>query len=204
MSITAVPLRPVRRSHLVLLWIGVAAAILLAAALAFAAPLDPNSTLLASNRGKPGVVVRPSGLQYKLLSAGKGGPTPTDTDVVLVMYEGHLANGQMFDASQQPTPFPVTGVVPGFSEGLKLMHKGDKMRFWIPPAIGYGKDEKRDPSGKVAIPANSVLVFDVQLLDYKPEAVIRQMMMQQRMMQGGMGGGVPGGPGGAIPGMPGQ
>ena len=207
MSITAVPLRPVRKSHLVFLWVGIALAVLVAAALAVAAPLDPNATVLAANRHKAGVVVPPSGLQYKLRTKGVGGPSPTDADVALVMYEGKLANGQMFDASQQPSPLPVAGVVPGFSEGLKLMHKGDKMRFWIPPALGYGKDEKRDPAtGKVAIPANSVLVFDVQLLDFKSEAVVRQMMMQQRMMSGGgmPGGVVPGGPGGTITGMSGQ
>ena len=177
-TITAVPIAPVKRGHLVWLWIGIALAILGAAALAWAAPGDPATSFLAKNQREAGVVETPSGLQYKMLTPGAGAK-PTDTDIALVMYEGRLLDGTVFDKSQQPTPFPVTGVVKGFSEGLKLMPKGSKYRFWIKPSLGYG-DKATGP-----IPAGSVLTFDVELLDFLPEAVVRQMQMQQQMQGSG-------------------
>ena len=85
---------------------------------------------------------------------------------------------------------PLSGVVPGFAEALKLMPKGAKYRFWIPPQLGYG-DKASGP-----IPANSTLVFDVELIDFLPEATVRQMQ-QQQMMQGGVPGGAM--PDGAVP-----
>jgi len=144
-----------------------------------------GAAFLASNKSKDkDVVETASGLQYKVLEKGQGTAKPTDADVTLVTYEGKLTDGTTFDKSEQPTPMPVGGVVPGFSEALKLMPKGAKYRFWIKPSLGYG-DKATGP-----IPANSVLVFDVKLLDFLPEAVIRQMQMQQQM---GAGGPPPGG-----------
>jgi len=152
---------------------------------------DPAAVFLRHNRsGNSKVVETASGLQYQVLKPGTGAAKPTDDDIVLVNYEGKLTNGTTFDASQQPTPMPVKEVVPGFSEGLKLMSKGAKYRFWIPPALGY-KDKAAGP-----IPPNSVLVFDLELLDWKSEAEIRQMqMMQQMMQQQGARGATPGAPG---------
>jgi hypothetical protein len=138
------------------------------------AAMTAQGRYLSANAKKPGVVTTESGLQYQMVSAGKGAK-PTDSDVVLVQYEGKLLDGTTFDKSQQPTPFPVTGVVPGFSEGLKLMPKGAKYKFWIKPDLAYGTDAKKDPAGKVVIPGDSVLEFDVELLDFLPEAVVRQM-----------------------------
>ena len=184
-TVTAVPIPPTKRSYLVWLWVGILAALVGAAALAM-----QGDDFLARNARQPGVVTTASGLQYKVLSAGSGAK-PTDTDVALVNYEGRLLDGTVFDKSQQPTPFPVTGVVKGFSEGLKLMPKGAKYRFWIKPELGYG-EKSTGP-----IPANSTLEFDVELLDFLPEAVIRQMQMQQQMMGGARG--APPAPG-AIPG----
>ncbi len=150
---------------------------------------EPAAAFLRHNRsGDSKVVETASGLQYKVLKAGTGAAKPTDDDIVLVNYEGKLTSGTTFDASQQPTPMAVKGVVPGFSEGLKLMNKGAKYRFWIPPALGYG-DKAAGP-----IPANSVLVFDLELLDWKSEAEIRQMQMMQQMMQQQGAGGAPGAP----------
>ncbi|MES2042880.1 MAG: FKBP-type peptidyl-prolyl cis-trans isomerase [Pseudomonadota bacterium] len=150
---------------------------------------EPSAAFLRHNRsGDSKVVETASGLQYKVLKAGTGAAKPTDDDIVLVNYEGKLTSGTTFDASQQPTPMAVKGVVPGFSEGLKLMNKGAKYRFWIPPALGYG-DKAAGP-----IPANSVLVFDLELLDWKSEAEIRQMQMMQQMMQQQGAGGAPGAP----------
>lgn len=192
-SVTAVPIKPTKRRALLYIWLGVALAVIAAAALAWQAPTDPVAGFLAKNARGTGVVETASGLQYQQLSAGTGTARPTDADVALVNYEGRLTDGTVFDKSQQPTPMPVTGVVPGFSEALKLMTKGSKYRFWIKPSLGYGARA----SGP--IPANSVLVFDVELLDFLPEAVIRQMQAQQRMQQGGMpGAGAP--PPGGIPG----
>lgn len=191
-TVTAVPLLPVKRSYLIYLWIGIALLVVSAFALARQGD-DP----LARNARAKGVITTPSGLQYKVLEKGTGTAKPTDTDVALVEYEGKLLNGTTFDKSQQPMPMPVAGVVPGFSEALKLMPKGSKYRVWIKPSLGYG-DKVTGP-----IPANSALVFDVKLLDFLPESVVRQMQAQQ----GAAGPGGPGGapmPGGAMPGMPPQ
>ncbi|KQN28420.1 MULTISPECIES: FKBP-type peptidyl-prolyl cis-trans isomerase [unclassified Sphingomonas] len=180
-TVTAVPLQPTKRSYLVYLWVGIALALVAAVALARQGD-DP----LARNARARGVAVTASGLQYKVISPGKpGAAKPTDADVALVNYEGKLLNGTTFDKSQQPTPMPVTGVVPGFSEALKLMPKGAKYRFWLKPSLGYG-DKATGP-----IPANSTLVFDVELLDFLPQSVVQQMQAQAQMQQRGM----PGAPG---------
>jgi FKBP-type peptidyl-prolyl cis-trans isomerase FkpA len=171
-TVTAVPIPPVRRAYWLWIIAGLIAAVVAAAALAAAGDAGMKST--------------PSGLLYKELKAGTG-PHPTDTDVALVQYEGKLTDGTVFDKSQQPTPLPVSGVVPGFAEGLKLMSKGAKYRFWIKPELAYGAEAKGP------IPANSTLQFDVELIDFLPEATIRQMQMQQMMRQQmGAGAGAPG------------
>lgn len=185
-TVTAVPLRPVKRRYLVYLWVGLALALVAAIALA-----TQGDDFLTRNARARGVVVTPSGLQYKVLEAGEAnGAHPSDTDLALVNYEGRLLDGTVFDKSQQPTPLPVAGVVPGFSEALKTMTKGAKYRVWIKPSLGYGE------RGTGPIPANSTLVFDLELVDFLPEAQVRQMQMMQQQMMGGMPGG-PGGPGGA-------
>ncbi len=189
-SVTAVPIPPVKRRYIVYLAVGILLAVIAAAALAWQGPSDANAAFFAKNARVAGVVTTPSGLQYQVLTKGQGGATPTDTDVTLVNYVGKLTDGTVFDQSQQPTPMPVTGVVPGFSEALKLMPKGAKHRVWIKPELGYG-EKVTGP-----IPANSILQFDIEMIDFLPEAVIRQMQMQQQMMQGG-GQGMPGGPPGA-------
>ena len=108
------------------------------------------------------VVTTPSGLRFETLKPGSGGK-PTTADLVLVTYEGHLADGTLFDASPQPTAFPVSGVVPGFAEALQLMQKGGRYRFWIPSALAYGPAGAGD-----AIPPNAELEFIVNLIDMKP------------------------------------
>jgi FKBP-type peptidyl-prolyl cis-trans isomerase FkpA len=177
-TVTAVPLHPVKRSYLVYLWVGIVLAVIAALALARQGD-DP----LARNARASGVVVTASGLQYKVIAPGKpNAAKPTDADVALVNYEGKLLNGTTFDKSQQPTPMPVTGVVPGFSEALKLMPKGSKYRFWVKPSLGYG-DKAAGP-----IPANSTLVFDVELLDFLPQSVVQQMQAQAQIARGAPGG----------------
>lgn len=192
-SVTAVPIPPTKRSYLVWLWIGIALAVAAAVALAWfgtarvVAEKGDNATFLAWNKGQPGVVETASGLQYEVIEEGQGA-SPTESDVALVMYRGALRDGTQFDASQQPTPLPVAGMIPGFTEALKLMKKGGKYRVWIKPELGYGSEARRDPQGREVIPANSLLVFDVHLIEFLPQSVYMQMMQQQ------MGGGMPGGP----------
>ncbi|MDO7844060.1 FKBP-type peptidyl-prolyl cis-trans isomerase [Sphingomonas immobilis] len=188
-SITAVPMKPIRRSVLAYLWVAIVLALVGATALAMQAPED----FLVRNARAPGVVTTASGLQYKELSPGDGGTKPTDTDVALVNYEGKLLDGTVFDKSQQPTPMPIRGVVPGFGEALKLMTRGSKYQFWLKPELAYGD------KANGAIPAKSVLVFTVDLIDFKSEAWLRQAQMQQQMLQ--QGGALPPGalPPGAVP-----
>jgi hypothetical protein len=178
MSVTAVPLQPTRRSNLVLLWLGIVVAIVAAVLLAgFGSPIHTTE----------------SGLRYEVIKQGTGTEHPTDQDVALIQYRGALAGGKVFQETQQPTPMPVAGSIPGFSEGLKLMTKGAKYRFWIPANLAYG-DKSPDPS---VIPNGSALTFDVQLIDFVNQEVLQRQMQMQQMMQGG---GMPGGPQGGMPG----
>lgn len=192
MSVTAVPIQPTPRRVLAMLWGGIVLALIAAVALAWAgtgaavAQTGSNEQFLAWNARQPGVQTTQSGLQYQVLKEGEGGH-PTDSDVALISYKGALRDGTVFDQNER-APLPVAQVVPGFSEGLKLMQKGGKYRLWIKPELGYGD---RDTGG--AIPPNSVLVFDVELLEFIPMAVLQQMQMQQ-MMSGQ--GGAPGAPAG--------
>jgi FKBP-type peptidyl-prolyl cis-trans isomerase FkpA len=114
-----------------------------------------------------------SGLGYtELRAAPAGAAKPGDADVVLINYLGYLAaNGAVFDQAQR-TPMPVSGVISGFGEGIKLAAKGAVMRLCIPAAIGYGAQA----SGP--IPANSDLVFQVELIDFKSMAEIEAMQKQ--------------------------
>lgn len=125
--------------------------------------IDAGRKFLAANRSKPGVKTTPSGLQYQVLrdtSAGK----PSATDTVVVHYAGALLDGSEFDNSYkrgEPATFPVNRVITGWTEALQLMPLGSKYRLWIPMELGYGTNDNGP------IPAGSVLVFDVELLDIK-------------------------------------
>ena len=174
MSVTTVPLRPVSKGGLWLMWFGLAA--LLVAGAAFAWHMTPR-------------------IGFEVVKEGTGN-SPGKTDVVLVKYEGKLKNGTVFDANEQ-APMEVARVVPGFSEALTRMKKGGQYKIEIPSHLGYG-DRANGP-----IPAGSTLHFDVTLLDFRSEAEVRamqQQMQQQQQMrqqqQGGPGGlqGAPGGP----------
>ena len=103
-----------------------------------------------------------SGLKYQVLNQGTGTVSPKATDTVKVHYHGTLLNGTVFDSSVErgkPISFPLNRVISGWTEGLQLMKVGDKFKFEIPPNLAYGD---RSPSG--AIPPNSTLVFEVELL----------------------------------------
>lgn len=120
-----------------------------------------GSKFLEENKKKEGIQVTKSGLQYKVLSEGKG-KKPGSKDTVKVHYRGTLIDGTEFDSSyarNQPAEFPVTRVIPGWTEALQLMPVGSKWQLFIPADLAYGEI----PRPK--IPGNSVLIFDVELLD---------------------------------------
>lgn len=121
---------------------------------------------LAQNRKASGVHVTASGLQYKIGTQGKG-PKPKASDTVQVNYEGALLDGTVFDSSYQrgePATFPLSGVIPGWTEALQLMPTGSKYTFWIPSKLAYGE------SGAGPIGPNSTLKFEVELLKIEPPA----------------------------------
>jgi FKBP-type peptidyl-prolyl cis-trans isomerase len=121
---------------------------------------EEGKKFLEANAKKPGIKTTASGLQYEVISAGDG-TKPILQDKVKVHYHGTLTNGTVFDSSVdrgEPISFPLNGVIQGWQEGLQLMPKGSKYRLFIPASLGYGDR----PAGK--IPANSVLIFDVELL----------------------------------------
>jgi FKBP-type peptidyl-prolyl cis-trans isomerase FklB len=122
---------------------------------------------LAANKSKEGVKTTSSGLQYKVLKEGNGAQ-PKASDTVTVNYRGTLTDGTEFDSSYkrgQPATFPVGGVIKGWTEGLQLMKVGSKYQLFIPPDLAYGEQ------GRPGIPANSTLVFEVELMDVKsPQA----------------------------------
>ena len=120
-----------------------------------------GDAFLAANKTKEGVVVLPSGLQYKILKAGTG-PKPTAADTVVCSYRGTLINGKEFDSSQSAT-FPVTGVIKGWTEALQLMATGSKWQLFIPPDLAYGA------SGNGPIGPNATLIFEVELLSIQPK-----------------------------------
>ncbi|BCD84176.1 peptidyl-prolyl cis-trans isomerase [Pseudomonas solani] len=126
---------------------------------------------LEENGKREGVTTTASGLQYEIVQAAKGAQ-PKATDVVTVHYEGKLTDGTVFDSSIQrgsPIDLPVNGVIPGWVEGLQLMHVGEKVKLYIPSELAYGEQ-----SPSPAIPANSVLVFDLELIGIKDPAAAPQ------------------------------
>ncbi|OSN00999.1 MULTISPECIES: FKBP-type peptidyl-prolyl cis-trans isomerase [Lonsdalea] len=113
-----------------------------------------------------GVKKTNSGLLYQVEKEGTGA-VPKDSDTVVVNYKGTLVDGTEFDNSYkrgEPLSFRLDGVIPGWTEGLKHLKKGGKIKMVIPPALAYGE------TGVPGIPANSTLVFDVELLDIRSEA----------------------------------
>lgn len=184
MSVTTVPIQPIKKGSLTKLWIGMALLVAIAAALAWTGTEDAvingatNEQFLAANAENDGVETTESGLQYKVLKPGEG-PSPTATDTALVKYEGRLRDGTIFDANEQ-TPMPVGGVVPGFSEALQLMQKGGEYRIWIPSDLAYG-----EVSPGPEIPANALLTFDVTLMDFISQEQMQQL--QQQMQAQGIG-----------------
>lgn len=176
-EITRVPLQPLAKGSLSKLWLGLAAAVAVAGGIAYAA--------------------MPALVSVRTVKAGEGA-SPTLDDVAFIEYTGRLADGKVFD--QGRAAFPVREVVPGFSQALQQMQPGGKYKVRIPAKLGYGD------KAAGAIPANSDLDFDVEVLGVMSRQQFeqqRQLMQILQAQQGGAqapGGQIPGGqPGAAAP-----
>jgi FKBP-type peptidyl-prolyl cis-trans isomerase FklB len=126
-----------------------------------------GETFLAKNKTKDGVKTLPSGLQYKVITEGKG-KSPKASDTVTVQYRGTLIDGTEFDSSYkrgQPATFPVGGVIKGWTEALQLMKEGSKWQLFIPSDLAYGANGTQGgPIGP-----NAVLIFEVELGSIKAQ-----------------------------------
>lgn len=179
-EVTRVPLQPIAKGSLTKLWLGVAIAVLLAAAIAWAA--------------------MPQGLSVDTVRAGEG-ESPTAEDVVFVDYTGKLADGTVFDQSQdsplpiqgifpEGTPLPLGDMIPGFRDALLQTQKGGQYEIFIPAEQAYGDDV---PEGG-PIPPGSDLYFDIQVIDFMSRdefqqrvSTFQQMLMQQQQQMEGQG-----------------
>lgn len=127
-----------------------------------------GQAFLDANKTKPGVKTTASGLQYKVITEGKG-PKPKVTDTVTVNYKGTGIDGTVFDSTEkhgEPATFPLHGVIAGWTEGVQLMSVGSKYQFFVPPSLAYGERGAGDVIGP-----NQTLIFEVELLSIKaPEA----------------------------------
>lgn len=137
------------------------------------APVDASAQAtakawLATNAKAEGVVVLPSGVQYRVLKSGpRDGASPKAADTIKVHYEGTLTDGTMFDSSYtEGTPLVgrLDNLIPGWIEVLQLMKPGDAWTVWLPPEKGYGAE------GAGPIPPYSVLVFKIELLGVLPNS----------------------------------
>jgi FKBP-type peptidyl-prolyl cis-trans isomerase FkpA len=125
--------------------------------------LEEGVSFLEENGKKENVITTESGLQYEVVTTGDG-PMPTEASTVSVFYEGTLIDGTVFDSSYETgdtVSFPLNGVIPGWTEGLQLMPVGSTYMFYIPSNLAYGS------RATGPIPANSTLIFKVELLEVK-------------------------------------
>jgi FKBP-type peptidyl-prolyl cis-trans isomerase len=119
-----------------------------------------ETDFLAENSKKAGIIITGSGLQYEVITEGTGAKPGRD-NTVRVNYEGTFIDGTVFDSSYvrgEPAEFPLSGVIPGWTEGIQLMGEGAKYKFYIPSDLAYG------PGGNRSIPPYSPLVFEVELI----------------------------------------
>ena len=124
--------------------------------------LEEGNAFLEKNKARDGVVTTASGLQYEIITEGKG-PKPTADDQVKVNYTGTLIDGTVFDSSAQhgqPATFGVGQVIPGWTEALELMPVGSKWKVYIPANLAYGERGAGNDIGP-----NATLIFEVELLE---------------------------------------
>lgn len=125
--------------------------------------IEAGEKFLEKNKLKPGVKTTASGLQYEVITEGTG-EKPTAADSVTCHYRGTFLDGKGFDNSYdrgQPITFALSGVIPGWTEGLQLMSVGSKYKFYIPYKLGYGAFDY------MTIPGGSMLTFEVELLEVR-------------------------------------
>jgi FKBP-type peptidyl-prolyl cis-trans isomerase len=125
---------------------------------------ESNQQFLADNAKRPGIMVLPDGLQYRVIKSGSG-KSPTPNDLVTVTYRGSLINGMVFDETQpgKTATFPAGQLIPGWVEALQKMKEGDEWELVIPSNLGYG-----EAGAGGVIPPNQTLVFDMALLKVEP------------------------------------
>lgn len=120
----------------------------------------------AKNKLKKNIKTTASGLQYEVLKEGDGKTKPTATNTANVLYTGKLLDGTVFDSTDKnggkPIELNLSGVIPGWTEGIQLMSKGAKYRFYIPSNLAYG-----DSGAGNVIPPGATLIFDIDLVDFK-------------------------------------
>lgn len=127
-----------------------------------------SEAFIEENKGKEGIQVTDSGLQYRVIEEGEG-DSPKVSDQVVVHYTGRLVDGSVFDSSVQrgePAHFGVNQVIPGWVEGLQLMKVGAKYEFFIPQELAYGEQGSQG-----AIPPYSALVFEVELIEIAADSM---------------------------------
>jgi len=123
--------------------------------------LEKGRQYLEENKNKHGVKTTTSGLQYQVIVEGSGSK-PSSSDTVTVHYTGRHIDGKVFDSSVErgtPATFPLSNVIPGWTEGVRLMGVGSKYKFFIPSELGYGANG----AGGIIGP-NEALIFDVELI----------------------------------------
>ena len=186
-EVTRVPVKPISRGSLVMLFVGILIGLLIAAAFAW--------------------YTAPKGVSVDEIRAGTG-ESPTAADVVFVHYTGKLADGTVFDQSQpiplpvqgllpEGTPLPLENMVPGFREAALQMQRGGKYTVEIPADKAYGAEGRINPQTGEGVPPNADLTFEIELVDFMPMAEVeRRFQMIQQMM--GQPQGLPG-EGGAAP-----
>lgn len=194
MSVTAVPLQPVKTSHKLWLWLGILVAVLGAFGLAWVGTRAPvvasysDTEFLAWHKGRSGIQTTASGLQYEVLAPGEGAVI-ADGDGVSLTVQGELRNGTEFQPKVPMRMQVGQPMFPGFTEGVKLMRKGSRYRFWLPAELGMPAQpgQENELVGKL-------LVFEVEIQEVVPAAIIRQMQQQQEqmMLQQGAPGAGPG------------
>jgi len=126
-----------------------------------------SQKFLDDNKKRKEITTTASGLQYEVLKRGDGTVSPKETDQVKVHYHGTTIEGEVFDSSVErgeEVTFGLNQVIPGWTEGLQLMHVGDKFRFYIPADLAYG-----DQSPTPAIKPGSALIFEVELFEINPK-----------------------------------
>lgn len=106
-----------------------------------------------------------SGLYYQISQQGTG-DSPNNCSAIVISYTGKLSDGHIFD-NRSHVAFTLGGLIEGWKIGLPLIQKGGKIKLYIPPSLGYGDSDIKDTNGAVVIPANSMLIFDISLVDFQ-------------------------------------